>query len=126
MERNWRRCGATAALYVNSATKYEVVYEGRSRMTIFIAYLLGFTVEFIIINVMLRLIVKRARRMVEERDSAEAENRMKSKFLSSMSHEIRTPMNAIIGMADVTLRDEMSDEVRKCVTIIKSSSTGLL
>ncbi len=115
-----------AALYVNSATKYEVVYEGRARMTIFIAYLLGFTVEFIIINVMLILIVKRARRMMEERNSAEAENRMKSKFLSSMSHEIRTPMNAIIGMADVALRDEMSDEVRKCVTIIKSSSTGLL
>ncbi len=115
-----------AALYVNSATKYEVVYEGRARMTIFIAYLLGFTVEFIIINVMLRLIVKRARRMMEERNSAEAENRMKSKFLSSMSHEIRTPMNAIIGMADVALRDEMSDDVRKCVTIIKSSSTGLL
>lgn len=115
-----------AALYVNSATKYEVVYEDRPRMTIFIAYLLGFTVEFIIINVMLRLIVKRARRMMDERNSAEAENRMKSKFLSSMSHEIRTPMNAIIGMADVALRDEMSDEVRKCVTIIKSSSTGLL
>lgn len=115
-----------AALYVNSATKYEVIYEGRDRMQIFIAYALGFTVEYIIVNVMLRLIVRRARQMMVDRNSAEEENRMKSRFLSSMSHEIRTPMNAIIGMADVALRDEMSDDVRKCVTIIKSSSTGLL
>ena len=114
------------ALYVNSATKYEVIYEGRDRMHIFIAYALGFTVEYIIVNVMLRFIVRRARQMMVDRNSAEEENRMKSRFLSSMSHEIRTPMNAIIGMADVALRDEMSEEVRKCVTIIKSSSTGLL
>ncbi|MBD8968773.1 MAG: hybrid sensor histidine kinase/response regulator [Ruminococcus sp. SR1/5] len=46
-------------------------------------------------------LVKRAKKMMEERYSAEEENRMKSQFLSSMSHEIRTPMNAIIGMADV-------------------------
>lgn len=115
-----------AALYVNSATKYEVIYEGRDRMHIFIAYALGFTVEYIIVNVMLRFIVRRARQMMVDRNSAEEENRMKSRFLSSMSHEIRTPMNAIIGMADVALRDEMSEDVRKCVTIIKSSSTGLL
>lgn len=63
---------------------------------------------------------------MEERYSAEEENRMKSHFLSTMSHEIRTPMNAIIGMTDVALREEMSDEVKKCVTIIKSSSMGLL
>lgn len=64
--------------------------------------------------------------MMEERYSAEEQNRMKSKFLSSMSHEIRTPMNAIIGMSDVALQKEMSADLRKDISIIKSSSTGLL
>lgn len=60
------------------------------------------------------------------RHRAEAANAAKSAFLSSMSHEIRTPMNAIIGMSEVALREEMSEETRKCLNIIKSSSTGLL
>lgn len=114
------------SLYINSAGKYEVVYMGMSRVEIFIAYLLGFTIEFVLVSSILYFVVKRAKIMMEERYSAEEENRMKSRFLSTMSHEIRTPMNAIIGMADVALREEMSDEVKKCVTIIKSSSMGLL
>lgn len=44
----------------------------------------------------------------------------------SMSHEIRTPMNAIIGMVDAALRKDMDDELRKYITVIKSSSSGLL
>ena len=115
-----------ASLYVNSAQTYEVLYMGFSRMQMFIALLLGFTIEFVIVLVVLYFLVKRAKLMMEQRYSAEEENRMKSKFLSSMSHEIRTPMNAIIGMADVALREDMNDDLRKYIRIIKSSSTGLL
>ena len=43
-----------------------------------------------------------------------------------MSHEIRTPMNAIIGMANVAMREDMNDEVRKSLSIIQSSAEGLL
>lgn len=115
-----------ASLYVNSAQTYEVLYMGFPRMQMFIALLLGFTIEFVIVLVVLYFLVKRAKLMMEQRYSAEEENRMKSKFLSSMSHEIRTPMNAIIGMADVALREDMNDDLRKYIRIIKSSSTGLL
>ena len=44
-------------------------------------------------------------------------------FLSNMSHEIRTPMNAIMGMAEVALREDMTDEMRKNLNIIKSSAS---
>ncbi len=35
--------------------------------------------------------------LVNERDRAEASDRLKSAFLANMSHEIRTPLNAIVG-----------------------------
>ena len=114
------------SIYFNSAHKYEVLYMGMPRMKIFIAYALGYTMEYVIVGSILYLVVKRAKRMMEERYSAEEENRMKSQFLSSMSHEIRTPMNAIIGMSDVALRKDMEPDVCKCIKVIKSSSTGLL
>ncbi len=114
------------ALYINSAGKYEVVAMGMSRTHIFIAYALGFTIEYVIVGSVLYLIVKRAKNMMEERNNATYENRMKSTFLSNMSHEIRTPMNAIIGMTDVALRRDMDEDLRKDLTVIKSSSTGLL
>ena len=37
--------------------------------------------------------------LVNERDRAEASDRLKSAFLANMSHEIRTPLNAIVGFS---------------------------
>lgn len=114
------------SVYINSAAKYEVVYQNRPRLQIAIAYILGFTIEYVLVCVTLYFVVKRAKHMMEERYSAQEANRMKSEFLSKMSHEIRTPMNAIIGMSDAALRKDMDEELRHYITIIKSSSTGLL
>ena len=114
------------SVYINSRNLYEVVYQGRPRLQMFIAYALGFTVEFVVVNAVLYFLVKRAKQMMEERYSAQEQNRMKTEFLSNMSHEIRTPMNAIIGMSEVALQKDMNEEVRNCLNIIKSSSTGLL
>lgn len=58
---------------------------------------------------------------------ANAENRMKSDFLSRMSHEIRTPMNAIIGMTTIAERS-LNDayRVEDCLKKIDSSTKYLL
>lgn len=61
-----------------------------------------------------------------EKINAEEANKAKSNFLSTMSHEIRTPMNAIIGLTEISLREELPETVRKNLQIVKSSAFGLL
>ncbi len=57
---------------------------------------------------------------------AEKANRSKTSFLANMSHEIRTPMNAVLGMAEMALREDMSQEAREYIHQIKNSGKNLL
>ena len=51
----------------------------------------------------------------------------KSEFLARMSHEIRTPMNGIIGMTEIALKADQSEEERiHCLKKVESSSHYLL
>lgn len=51
----------------------------------------------------------------------------KSDFLARMSHEIRTPMNGIIGMTEVALRPDQTEDKRvECLKKIDSASGYLL
>ena len=50
----------------------------------------------------------------------------KSRFLANMTHEIRTPMNAIVGMIDVILKEDLSNEAREYAETIRDASAELL
>ena len=60
------------------------------------------------------------------RDSALRANQIKSEFLSSISHEIRTPLNAIVGFSESLVEEEMSEQNKEDVNIIRSSAINLL
>ena len=66
------------------------------------------------------------RDIIEMKNKADNANRAKSEFLANVSHEIRTPMNSILGMAELALKEDMSDSVREKIGDIRSAGGTLL
>jgi len=68
-------------------------------------------------------------KLQRQRENADRENRIKSRFLASMSHELRTPLNAIIGFSELLDQETFGPLVprqKEFVTNVVQSGRHLL
>ncbi|MCR4798387.1 MAG: response regulator, partial [Lachnospiraceae bacterium] len=96
-------------------------------------YLQIFVAAFLISTVVAAIVSfqNRMNRLEKTKSDKRAEeieqlNQSQNRFFSSMSHEIRTPINTIIGLNEMTLREEISDEVVENSKNIAAASKMLL
>ena len=65
-------------------------------------------------------------KILEEKEKAEKENRIKSEFLANITHELRTPLNAIIGFTEQMAKTGLTKKQAEFLNIIDKSSEHLL
>lgn len=82
------------------------------------------------IGIMLRIqrkIYDREKEIAEkQKEEIEQIARSKDVFFANMSHEIRTPINTIIGLNEMTLREDISEEIAENAINIQNASKMLL
>ncbi len=91
-------------------------------------------VALVCVSLFIGIILKiQSKTYEQEKQSAEAQKkeieqiaRSKDTFFANMSHEIRTPINTIIGLNEMILREDISDEIAENAINIQNASKMLL
>ena len=117
------------ACYALSYFYPQLVADNSSLLTYifsFITLVMVTTSIMIIINWEHKLYIQKSKIAEEQRRQIEALNASQNRFFSSMSHEIRTPINTIIGLNEMIMREDISDEVAEDSANIRVAGKLLL
>ncbi|MCR5685232.1 MAG: DegV family EDD domain-containing protein [Lachnospiraceae bacterium] len=122
--------GVCAAVCWFISFHYPYIYPHNNSRIAHIYSLVAFFLIAVAVSIMMgfqNYLYKRENaRSEKQKKEIEALNKSQNQFFSSMSHEIRTPINTIIGLNEMILREDISDEVADDAANIQSASRLLL
>lgn len=102
------------------ATPFEKYFDSN-----FAVIIVGLTVGSVL-KFQVRLFEKERKIKEQQQEELEALSKSKDTFFASMSHEIRTPINAIVGLNELILRENPSEEIQEYAKNIQNASKMLL
>ena len=118
--------GSFVLAYTHLEMLVFITSEAEIYMDVFMGMLLVSIPTGILIQYQVKLLDKNQKITVEQKEELEKLAKSKDVFFANMSHEIRTPINTIIGLNEMILREDVSDEVRENAINVKSASNMLL
>ena len=105
---------------IELATPFEKHFD-----SLFAVVTVGLTVG-IVMKFQLGVFDKERQLTKEQQKELELMGKSKDAFFASMSHEIRTPINSIIGLNELILREEPSEQIQNYAKNIQNASKMLL
>ncbi len=107
-------------LIIPLGSKSEVYYD-----SLFAILVVGIAVGMVM-RFQLKLYEQERNLSLKQKEEIEQISRSRDAFFMNMSHEIRTPINTIIGLNEMILRENISDEVAEDAIHVKNASKMLL
>ena len=108
-----------------AATK-NYVPELANYISSFSAFLIVCGMVIFMVSYQMKLQKEAMNKIRTQNEEIDSLNKAQSRFFSSMSHEIRTPINTIIGLNEVTLRENASPQINENAANIQSAGKMLL
>lgn len=105
---------------VNLASRSEIYYD-----SLFAVLVVGIMVGCIM-KFQLMMYEKERQVTLEQKETLEKLSSSKNDFFSYVSHEIRTPINTIIGLNEMILREDVSQEVAEDARNVRNAGKLLL
>lgn len=117
---------ATFAYFLCELMNRHPDYGNLNSMNLYITLMLVSVMLLVIVRFELELQREAMDKIEAQKEEIDVLNKSQNQFFSSMSHEIRTPINTIIGLNEMTLRENVSDEINENAANIQSAGKMLL